>query len=386
MRNQIRIWKKLSQSGVGIVELLISAALLGFLALAVTKLGVDTWRFQTETVTSSEINEFSSSLGYFFKGLGCDDDENLNEFKGRVFPRDVVDPLNDPRAQLELTKYEGFGDQPPGTVIKAGSEFAGGKWKVRSLTWIHKTSIDPQIRKRKIEVPPDSGNFEDKEYEILVAQISLQSEMKKDGIDSGGDGDYIRMTPYNIEIPFVVDPDDNYTIVDCVDLDLDGQDICAVIGAEYDEDTNSCKPEENCFIATSFVNCTSDWNDPNQEAYDNIAAKGKEPCEDLVEPAIGSYYVAFNDGDKLSTLQSCPDDTSMILSGDIHRSDTVECGKKCTHTYYATGKIYLCMQCKDSEGKTHTDPSGTVTKLRPPCPRSQQWDASCNGGVRRLCS
>ncbi len=357
MKNQIKIYKKLSQSGVGIVELMISAVLLGFLALAVTKLGVDTWRFQTESVTASEVNEFSSSLGYFFKGFGCSGEDGLNEFRGKDFPGTAPEDLT-------IEKYVGWGET--GDPIGEGFEFADGKWEVHSLTWKHKDSIDTIERKRRVEEPPDSGTFVDKTYEIKVAQISLQLKIKRDGIDGSSDDGYTMMTPYNVEIPFVVDPGSSSgkEIVDCVDPNLDGQDICAVIGAEYNEEENRCDPNENCFIKTSFVNCQTHrpgkkpWRDEDEEKITNL-------CDKLIKKAMTEggekRYVSFHNKDLGHTPGECPPDSDGILSGDVRRDQRYRCGKKCTDTAYGAGEIYLCMECPEGSSGGSTGSSGGST-------------------------
>lgn len=303
--------KKKSSSGFGLTELLVSAGLLGFIGLAVATLGVNLFKMQGKNVVMSEMNEFASSLGYYLK-QSCHD-----EFNGEVFPYSALS--NPPSTPLVVGGYKGFGDFQTGS-IETGTIFED-KWKVTNLVWKHKTSIPGQEYRR-----------EDEDYTLVVATISIQSELIQ--IES----ENIRMPIYSVEIPFLIDPDTK-KIVDCMSArGLAGEDICAIIGAEYDPDTKTCMPDQNCFLLTQFVNCTSDkGSNPNSQTPDS-------PCDELIKPEVEHYtFNYYNEND----TGSCPTDADMILSGEVSRREQHSCGKKCTNTYYATGKIYLCMACKD---------------------------------------
>ena len=128
--------EKMSQSGFGLVELIISVLLVGFLGLAVSNLGVKMFQMQRSTILTSETNEFSSSLGYYIK-QSCH-----KEFSGRIFP-----PDNGDEEELVIQNYEGYGDAVT-TDIKSGTQF-DDKWVVTDLKWRRKTSIPEQEYRRE---------------------------------------------------------------------------------------------------------------------------------------------------------------------------------------------------------------------------------------------
>ena len=122
---------------------------------------------------------------------------------------------------------------------------------------------------------------------------------------------------------------------------LSAKDICTVMGAVYDETKDTCLPDQNCFLLTQFVDC-------EKEVDGGKPTNTSSPCDELIKPELmeGSeehYYNYYNESDS----GSCPADTDMILSGEVRRKAQKRYGKgnKKVHTYYATGKIYLCMKC-----------------------------------------
>lgn len=296
---------KKSKSGFGLVELLVSAGLLGFMGVAISTLGVNVFQMQKKQILTSETNEFSSSLGYYLK-QSCHD-----EFKGKTFPGAASQPV-------VIDHYKGFGDSNV-PKIETGTIFAD-KWRVTSLTWKDK-GLPPQEYKREGDI-----------YQLAVATISLQSEIIQPQDQTKTES----LPPYHIEIPFLIEPGTR-KIEDCMSLKgLSAQDICTVIGAVYDEATDTCLPDQNCFLLTQFVNCTADRGS-------HPSATPASPCDHLVKPELGgNYYNYYNEG---GGRGSCPTNTDMIMSGEVRRKGQQSCGKKCTNTYYATGKIYLCVKC-----------------------------------------
>ena len=307
-----RFAKKKSQYGFSLIELLVSAGLLGFVGIGVSTLGVNVFKMQRKTIMTSETNEFSSSLGYYLKH-SCQD-----EFVGEIFPYNKG-PNTKPLPPLVVDDYTGFGDLSVGQ-IKTGVEF-GDKWKVTSLTWHHKTSVPEQDYKR-------AGT----DYKLVVATISIQSAvMQKE--EEGGD---VSTTPYHIEIPFLIEPGTN-KIEDCMDAKgLRGEDICAAIGGKYNALTETCDPDKNCFVLKQFINCAFDKGKAPTHAP-------ADPCFDLIEPEIGSDYFHYY---KQPDTGDCPMGTDMILSGEVYRKGKQKYNKgKNTNTYTASGKVYLCMRC-----------------------------------------
>lgn len=299
--------KKKSKSGFGLVELLVSAGLLGFMGVAISTLGVNVFQMQKKNILASETNEFSSSLGYYLK-QSCHD-----EFKGKTFPGTSSQPL-------VISDYKGFGDSTASS-IRTGTVFAD-KWKVTSLTWKDKG------------LPPQDYKREGATYQLAVATISLQSEI----IQPQDRTKTEKLPPYHIEIPFLIDS--ARKIEDCMSLKgMSSQDICTIVGAVYDEVTDTCVPDQNCFLLTQFVNCSVDRGS-------HPSATPGSPCDQLVKPELGSnYYNYYKEVNEGGTPGSCPPNVDMILSGEVRRKGQQSCGKKCTNTYYATGKIYLCMKC-----------------------------------------
>ena len=301
--------RKKSKSGFGMVELLVSAGLLGFMGVAISTLGVNVFSMQKKSILTSETNEFSSSLGYYLK-QNCHE-----EFKGDTFPGTSDTPL-------VIENYKGFGESPSVSEIKTDTLFEG-KWKVNSLTWKDK-GLTPQDYKREGDT-----------YKLVVATISLQSEI----IDPQDPTKAERLPPYHIEIPFLIDSANK--IEDCMSAKgLSSKDICTIIGAVYDETTDTCVPDQNCFLLTQFVDC-------EKEVDGSKPTNTSSPCDELVLPELkdGSeehYYNYYNEGNS----GTCPVDTDMILSGEIRRKGQKRYSKgKKVHTYYATGKIYLCLKC-----------------------------------------
>ena len=296
--------KKKSKSGFSLVELLVSAGLLGFMGVAISTLGINVFKMQKKNILTSETNEFSSSLGYYLK-QSCHD-----EFKGKTFPGSSYQ-------SLVISGYKGFGDSHASS-IQTGTLFAD-KWRVISLRWKNK-GLTAQEYKREGDT-----------YQLVVATISLQSEI----IQPQDQTKTEPLPPYHVEIPFLIRP--GGTIEDCMSLrGLSSQDICTVMGALYDEVTDTCVPDENCFLLTQFVNCTADRGS-------HPSATPASPCDQLVKPELGgNYYNYYNEG---GGTGSCPTNTDMVMSGEVRRKGRQSCGKKCTNTYYATGKIYLCLKC-----------------------------------------
>ena len=309
--------RKKSKSGFGMVELLVSAGLLGFIGVAISTLGVNVFQMQRKSILTSETNEFSSSLGYYLK-QNCHE-----EFKGETFPGTSDTPL-------VIHNYKGFGESLNVSEIETDTLFEG-KWKVNSLTWKDKG------------IPAQNYKREGDDYELVIATISLQSEI----INPSDNTKMERLPPYHIEIPFLIEPGTRI-IEDCMSAKgLSGKDICTIIGAVYDESTETCLPDRNCFLLTQFVDCEKKV-ELESDGKTSKPTETPSPCDELVKPELmdGSeeHYYNYHNEDSSG---SCPTETDMILSGEVRRKGQKRYGKgnKRVHTYYATGKIYLCMKC-----------------------------------------
>lgn len=309
-------YRQSSKSGFSIIELLVMSAVLGGMALAVSKLGVDVYKFQRNTLSTSEANEFSSAIGYYLN-QNCQ-----SELQGKVFPLEAPDNSVGPE-DLVLTKYGTWGNTAI-SEIKEGVEFED-KWKVKKLTWEHKSSIPAKDYKR-------SGQ----DLQVVVARIVLEMEVMQESSD-------LSMNHYSIEIPFIVDKT-TQKVVDCLAGSLGpvGEDMCGTMGAEYDPIMDMCMPKNHCFLVTQFVNCTSNkgWNP---------TFSSSSPCEELILPHITlggkKQYFDFYHNDGGGELGNCPDGTKMIFTGNIVKMGSISCGPGCSNTYASEGKVYLCVKC-----------------------------------------
>ena len=311
-----KTYKCNSQCGFSIIEFLIISGVLGGMALAVSKLGVDIYKFQKNTLSTSEANEFSSAIGYYLN-QNC-----RSELHGKVFPLQTPgDPVRP--EDLTLTQYGTWGNAPI-SEIKEGTEFED-KWRVKKLTWEHKSSIPARDYKR-------GGQ----DLQVVVARIVLEMEVLQEESD-------ISLNHYNVEIPFIIDKTTK-TVVDCLAGSLGpvGEDMCGTMGAEYDPLTDMCMPKNHCFLVTQFVNCTSNkgWNP---------TFSSTSPCEELILPHITlggeKQYFNFYHNDGGGELGSCPDGTEMIFTGNIVKMGSLPCGPGCSNTYASEGKVYLCVKC-----------------------------------------
>lgn len=309
--------KRDSQSGFSVIELLVMSAVLGGMALAVSKLGVDIYKFQKSTLSTSEANEFSSAIGYYLN-QNCQSELQGEDFPLTENPNNPVGPKD-----LVLTKYGTWGNTDI-SEVKEGTEFED-KWKVKKITWEHKSSIPTKDYKR-------SGQ----DLQVVVARVVLEMEVMQE--DSN-----LSMNHYSVEIPFIIDKTTK-KVVDCLAGSLGpvGEDVCDTMGAEYDPITDMCMPKNHCFLVTQFVNCTSNkgWN-PNFST--------QSPCEELILPHITlnseKQYLKFYHNDGGGELGSCPDETKMIFTGNIVKMGSISCGPGCNNTYASEGKVYLCIKC-----------------------------------------
>ena len=333
------------QYGFSIVEVLVVAGLLGFLALATVQMGLNTFKTQKSSVAISEVNEFSSSLGVYLKQY-CS-----SEFKGKRFPYNSS-------SNLVITGYKGFG----GTTgnIRQGVVFAD-KWKVKSLKWEHKKSVGTQDHAR-----------EGSTYKMVIGKISFLLEVISDK--------NITQPPYHIEMPFIIDPSTR-KVKDCT-TELQSADICTAVGAEWDSSKSSCEPKKNCFLKTSFVNC----RDHKQRGWRSRYAPSS-PCETLIRPQLRGEYIKFCN-ERRRGFCGCPKDTKIVWTEELKETGRRSCGKKCTAFYGARARIYLCMQCEGYSGPSRvpTMPSGLDTGERgkskhPRSVPSSSSSSSSSGGI-----
>ena len=309
-----------TQSGFTIVEILVVSGLLAGTLLATSKLATDIYKFQKDTVNTSEANEFSAAIGYYLN-QNC-----REEFSGETFPLKTSENPNPPPENIALTKY-GTWSNTPLPKIEKDVEF-DGKWKVKKLTWEHKSSIPIQKYKR-------AGQ----DLKVAVARIVLETRVIREGTTNKS------LDNYSIEIPLILDNNNN--VVDCLSGSLGptGEDICDQMGADYDLPTDMCIPRDHCFIVTQFVNCTSNkgWRSRHNP---------QSPCEQLILPHITEngkkQYFNFYHTDSGGALGSCPDGTEKIFTGNIAKTGSVSCGTSCTNTYAAEAKVYLCIKCQFS--------------------------------------
>lgn len=300
-------------TGFSIVELLIMTGIIVGLGIGISQLSVDLGKFQKNTFTMSEVNEFSGAIGYYLN-------QNCKaELQGKEFP--FTGPKN-----LILSQYGSWGNVPIPTIEK-GTKFEE-KYKVTELTWEHKSSIPIRKYKRAGET-----------LNVAVARIVLKMEIMKDTKP-------LALNPYVVEIPLIVEDGTNL-IKDCLSGSLGptGQDICTTMGAEHDPDVDSCIPKDHCFIVTSFINCTSNkgWSPTHSSS---------SPCEELILPHISlngkKQYFHFYHNDEGGELGTCPNGTSTIFTGNIIKMGQVSCGSGCSNTYVSEGKVYLCVKCDPS--------------------------------------
>ncbi len=317
-KKKIAILQK--QYGFSIMEVLVVSGLLGFLALATVQMGLNTFKIQKSSVTISEVNEFSSSLGVYLKQY-CS-----SEFKGKRFP------LNS-SSNLIITGYKGFGGRGS-SDIKEGVVFAD-KWKIKSLKWEHKKSVGAQNYVR-----------EGRTYKMVIGKLSFLLEVIADK--------NITQPPYHIELPFIIDPSTS-KVKDCTTA-LQTVDICTTIGAEWDASKKSCKPKKNCFLKTSFVNCRSSRGQ-------RPSFSPSSPCESLIlygndpHAETGYKYNLFGQYVKFCNAESgrrglcnCPPNTKLVFTEQLIGRGQRSCGKKCSNFYGAVARIYLCMQCEGYSG------------------------------------
>ena len=303
-------YKRNSQSGFSIVELLIVSGVLGGMALAIAKLTVDMQKFQKNTLSTSEANEFSSAIGYYLN-------QNCQlELQGKEFP------FGGPE-DLTLTQYGAWGDMSL-PEIKAGAEFED-KWRVKELTWEYKSSIPIKKYKR-------SGQ----DLKVAVARIVLEMEILQAN-------NALSLDHYSIEIPFIIEEGTDI-VKDCLagSLGPTGVDMCETMGAEYNPLMDTCIPKKHCFLVTQHINCTSNkgWNPVHSP---------QSPCEQLILPHISlsgkKQYFNFYHNDSGGSLGDCPPGTKTIFTGNITKMGTLSCGVGCTNTYVSEAKIYLCIKC-----------------------------------------
>ncbi len=300
-----------TRSGFSIVEILIVSALLGGAALAISKLAVDMHRFQKNTLSTSEANEFSSAIGYYLN-QNCQ-----SELQGKTFP------FGSPK-DLTLTQYSSWGNVSL-PDIEAGSTFED-KWRVKKLTWEHKSSIPTKEYKREGQV-----------LKVAVARIVLEMEVIREGSSNAS------LNHYSIEIPFIIEDGTNI-VKDCLagSLGPTGVDMCETMGSEYNPLTDTCMPKKHCFLVTQHINCTSNkgWNP---------AHSPQSPCEQLILPHITlsgkKQYFNFYHTDLGGSLGDCPSGTKTIFTGNITKMGSLSCGLGCTNTYVSEAKVYLCVKC-----------------------------------------
>lgn len=343
--------KSLSQKGMSLVEIMIVAAILGFLGLAVSTTFTDIFRMQSRISGNDEANEFAASLGRFlFSESTCSE-----ALVGKSFPVNKSD-------NLVLPKYVGYNAKPGGSLVKEG-ERMGNKLKIKSLT----------IKDKKM--PVEQIKYEDKTVSRYLAEITLVTESQV--------GKKWNLNPPRVfEFPVLVNASNK--IVRCM-TSSSTKDACAALGSELDPATGRCKPQAQCFYEGSFtvhacngkVSCTpdpggcADGSQCKEYSYctdrtmlcptDGTPCPDGKPCTGLI-PDMCKNGKACEAGttcpnspsdcppnvpNPLTRTISCPSgNKTKSLSGESAWSQTVVCGKKCTMTLDVKAQYYICLKCQ----------------------------------------
>lgn len=323
--------KTLSQKGMSLVEIMVVAAILGFLGLAVSTTFTDLFRMQSRIVGNDEANEFGASVGRFIFSESSCSEALLNQ----KFP--VKSKRN-----LALPGYMGFAFDADAT--KSGTPIKL-KTVEKGIEIGNKLRIDDLVLADK-NVPPETMVYDGKTVNRYVAEIML--------ITSSKVGKKWNTNPPRVyELPVLVN--NKKEIVRCM-TSSSVKDSCEALGSKLDPDTGKCTPQAQCMYEGSFTKHTCN-NKLSCTPVPALCQDGtlcpktgqcddKKPCSEAEPCPNGKKDCPPNVPNPVNFKLSCPSGSgTQNQTGQTSWTFTYECGKKCTQTVNVNAEYFICLKC-----------------------------------------
>lgn len=301
---------KIGRHGMSLVEIMVVAAILGFLGLAVSTTFTDIFRMQSRIVGNDEANEFSAAVGRFmFTESTCTPALQNTPF-----------PIGGER-NINLPGYVGYGGGTTAapTTIGAGTTI-GHKLRIISIKLVDK------------KMAPSTMSYEGQQVRRFLGQVVMSTESR---VGSRWNAN----PPRSFEFPVLVDSGNR--VLKCMS-GASAEDACIAMGSVLDPATGKCTPHYQCYY---------------EGAYTTNECGGTMAC--TPKPS-NNYCAGAHTGDMSGCPLNAPNDNAALAEPDIkcpggaattkptgvHNSTySVSCGKKCTKDINVVSKYYLCVRC-----------------------------------------
>lgn len=277
--------RRLRQSGFTLVEVMISSAILGVVALMIASVTSSVQQWQQTVIDRDEAAMFSASVGKLLRSNGLCTTSLLNT---------VVPPAGAP-APFTLNNYNGYGFSGASPISSGTS--VGSKTRVSNLT-----IVDKGIAPATIKVAGTS-------LLQLMATITMNLQSKTGTT-------YRDLAPVYFDIAVAVDPGTRQIKSCLTDATLDQ--ACLILGSTFNPLTGVCNPTTQCFFEGAYTTAT---------------------C------TPGGYGCAVPINNPLTSAQSCPAGATASQTGESISTFTASCGKKCTVTVTQVIRFFICMKC-----------------------------------------